>query len=167
MDKTMRCQCGRQRTVALDKNFSTVLLCLECDEVSSGASRSSGRRMRSRLNKRSQPNLALHRPRHRGHHGAGVGHSRLDPGSGRLGQIIDKMSGIATTVATAVEQQGAATAEIARNIQQSAAGTQHVSQDIAGVSTAANLSGETASDVLRSSDSLAAEGRFLSRIKAA
>jgi hypothetical protein len=33
MDKTMRCQCGRQRTVALDKNFRTVLLCLECDEV--------------------------------------------------------------------------------------------------------------------------------------
>ena len=92
-----------------------------------------------------------------------------------IGQIIDKMSGIATTVATAVEQQGAATAEIARNIQQAAAGTQHVSQNIAGVSTAANLSGETASDVLQSFDSLAAEsealsnevGRFLSRIKAA
>ncbi len=33
MDKTMRCQCGRQRTVALDKNFRTVLLCPECDEV--------------------------------------------------------------------------------------------------------------------------------------
>ena len=74
-----------------------------------------------------------------------------------IGQIIDKMSGIATTVATAVEQQGAATAEIARNIQQAAAGTQHVSQNIAGASTAANLSGETASDVLQSSDSLAAK----------
>jgi hypothetical protein len=33
MDKTMRCQCGRQRTVALDKNFRTVLLCTTCDEV--------------------------------------------------------------------------------------------------------------------------------------
>ena len=29
----MRCQCGRQRTVALDKNFRTVLLCATCDEV--------------------------------------------------------------------------------------------------------------------------------------
>ena len=45
-----------------------------------------------------------------------------------IGQIIDKMSEIATTVASAVEEQGAATAEIARNIQQAAAGTQNVSQ---------------------------------------
>jgi hypothetical protein len=33
MDKTMRCPCGRQRTVALDKNFRTVLICTTCDEV--------------------------------------------------------------------------------------------------------------------------------------
>jgi len=92
-----------------------------------------------------------------------------------IGQIIDKMSEIATTVAAAVEEQGAATAEIARNIQQAAAGTQHVSNNIVGVSNAANQSGETASDVLESSDGLAAEsealsnevGRFLARIKAA
>jgi ABC-type transporter Mla subunit MlaD len=92
-----------------------------------------------------------------------------------IGQIIDKMSEIATMVAAAVEEQGAATAEIARNIQQAAAGTQNVSQNIEGVSNAANQSGETASDVLQSSDGLAAEsealsnevGRFLARIKAA
>ncbi|WP_426530051.1 methyl-accepting chemotaxis protein [Bradyrhizobium sp. McL0615] len=92
-----------------------------------------------------------------------------------IGQIIDKMSEIATTVAAAVEQQGAATAEIARNIQQAASGTQNVSDNIVGVSTAANETGETASDVLQSSDGLAAEsealsnevGRFLARIKAA
>jgi methyl-accepting chemotaxis protein len=92
-----------------------------------------------------------------------------------IGAIIDKMSEIATTVAAAVEEQGAATAEIARNIQQAAAGTQNVSQNIEGVSNAANQSGETASDVLQSSDGLAAEsealsnevGRFLARIKAA
>ena len=71
--------------------------------------------------------------------------------------------------------QGAATAEIARNIQQAAAGTQNVSNNIVGVSNAANQTGETASDVLQSSDGLAAEsealsnevGRFLARIKAA
>jgi methyl-accepting chemotaxis protein len=92
-----------------------------------------------------------------------------------IGAIIDKMSEIATTVASAVEQQGAATAEIARNIQQAAAGTQNVSDNIVGVSNAANQSGETASDVLESSGGLAAEsealsnevGRFLARIKAA
>ena len=92
-----------------------------------------------------------------------------------IGTIIDKMSEIATTVAAAVEQQGAATAEIARNIQQAASGTQNVSNNIVGVSNAANQTGETASDVLESSDGLAAEsealsaevGRFLARIKAA
>jgi methyl-accepting chemotaxis protein len=92
-----------------------------------------------------------------------------------IGAIIDKMAEIATTVASAVEEQGAATAEIARNIQQAATGTQNVSDNIVGVSTAANQSGETASDVLKSSDGLAAEsqalsnevGRFLARIKAA
>jgi methyl-accepting chemotaxis protein len=92
-----------------------------------------------------------------------------------IGQIIDKMSEIATTVAAAVEEQGAATAEIARNIQQAASGTQNVSNNIVGVSNAANQTGETASDVLESSDGLAAEsealsnevGRFLARIKAA
>ena len=55
-----------------------------------------------------------------------------------IGQIIDKMSEIATTVAAAVEEQGAATAEIARNIQQAASGTQNVSNNIVGVSNAAN-----------------------------
>jgi methyl-accepting chemotaxis protein len=92
-----------------------------------------------------------------------------------IGQIIDKMSEIATTVASAVEEQGAATAEIARNIQQAASGTQNVSNNIVGVSSAANETGETASHVLESSDGLAAEsealsnevGRFLARIKAA
>jgi methyl-accepting chemotaxis protein len=92
-----------------------------------------------------------------------------------IGGIIAKMSEIATTVAVAVEEQGAATAEIARNIQQAATGTQNVSSNIAGVSSAANQTGETASDVLQSSDGLAAEsealsnevGRFLARIKAA
>jgi methyl-accepting chemotaxis protein len=92
-----------------------------------------------------------------------------------IGQIIDKMSEIATTVAAAVEEQGAATAEIARNIQQAAAGTQNVSSNINGVSGVANQTGETAAQVLESSGSLAAESealsnqvaRFLDRIKAA
>jgi methyl-accepting chemotaxis protein len=104
----------------------------------------------------------------------GSTHEAVDTIKG-IGQIIDKMSEIATTVAAAVEEQGAATAEIARNIQQAATGTQNVSHNIEGVSDAANQSGETASDVLQSSDGLAAEsealsnevGRFLARIKAA
>jgi hypothetical protein len=33
MDKPMRCQCGRPRTIALDKYFRTVLHCVKCDEI--------------------------------------------------------------------------------------------------------------------------------------
>ncbi|WP_160331096.1 hypothetical protein [Bradyrhizobium macuxiense] len=33
MDKPMRCQCGRTRTIVLDKHFRTALVCLKCDEV--------------------------------------------------------------------------------------------------------------------------------------
>jgi methyl-accepting chemotaxis protein len=92
-----------------------------------------------------------------------------------IGEIIDKMAEIATTVASAVEEQGAATAEIARNIQEAAAGTQEVSSHIVGVSAAAGESGQTAADVLSSTERLTAESdalssevdRFLSRIKAA
>jgi methyl-accepting chemotaxis protein len=92
-----------------------------------------------------------------------------------IGEIIDKMSEIATTVASAVEEQGAATAEIARNIQEAAAGTQEVSSHIVGVSAAAGESGKTAADVLSSTERLTAESealsgevdRFLSQIKAA
>ena len=33
MEKPMRCQCGRLRTITLDKHFRTALLCPKCDEV--------------------------------------------------------------------------------------------------------------------------------------
>ncbi len=29
----MRCQCGRTRTIVLDKHFRTALLCPKCDEA--------------------------------------------------------------------------------------------------------------------------------------
>lgn len=29
----MRCQCGRTRTIALDKHFRTALVCPKCDEI--------------------------------------------------------------------------------------------------------------------------------------
>jgi methyl-accepting chemotaxis protein len=85
------------------------------------------------------------------------------------------MSEIANSVASAVKEQGVATAEIARNVQQAATGTKDVSSNIAGVSAAAEESGKTAEDVLASTTRLTAEsealssevGRFLSRIKAA
>jgi methyl-accepting chemotaxis protein len=92
-----------------------------------------------------------------------------------IGQIIQQMAEIANSVASAVKEQGTATAEIARNVQQAATGTKEVSSNIAGVSAAAEESGKTAEDVLESTARLTAEsealsgevGRFLNRIKAA
>ena len=45
-----------------------------------------------------------------------------------ISDTIAKMSEIASTIASAVEEQGAATQEISRNVQQAAHGTQQVSR---------------------------------------
>jgi methyl-accepting chemotaxis protein len=46
------------------------------------------------------------------------------------------MSAMSTAIASAVEEQGAATQEISRNIQQAAQGTQEVAGNITGVTQA-------------------------------
>ncbi|GJD49544.1 hypothetical protein OPKNFCMD_2275 [Methylobacterium crusticola] len=88
---------------------------------------------------------------------------------------IREISGVATTIAAAVEQQGAATQEIVRNVAQAAAGTGEVTSNIASVAGAAEESGAAASQVLaasselsRQSEHLSAEvARFLATIRAA
>ncbi|MBL4667534.1 MAG: hypothetical protein JKY04_09160, partial [Sneathiella sp.] len=50
---------------------------------------------------------------------------------------IGRISEIATSIASAVEEQGAATGEISRNVQQAAQSTQEVSQNIDSVNSAA------------------------------
>jgi methyl-accepting chemotaxis protein len=93
----------------------------------------------------------------------------------KIGQTIGEINDVTTTVASAVEEQGAATREIARNIQQAAGGTSEVSSNIVGVSTASAEAGEAASAVLSASASLRQEAdglraeidAFLSNIRAA
>ena len=58
-----------------------------------------------------------------------------------IGGTIGRISEIATTIASAVEQQGAATQEITRNVQQAAAGTTQVAHNIATVSEGAGETG--------------------------
>ena len=82
---------------------------------------------------------------------------------------------MARRIASAVEQQGAATQEIARNVQEAAQGTQAVSTNIASVNHAANGTGRAAQEMLGAADSLTREAstlrdevaRFLSGVKAA
>ncbi len=51
-----------------------------------------------------------------------------------IGNTIGEINEVTTAIAAAVEQQGAATREIARNIQHAAGGTSEVSSNIVGVS---------------------------------
>lgn len=78
-----------------------------------------------------------------------------------IGRIIGEIDDVTTTIAAAVEEQGAATREIARNIQHAAGGTSEVSSNIVGVSTASAEAGAAASEVLSASDALRREADML------
>jgi methyl-accepting chemotaxis protein len=76
-------------------------------------------------------------------------------------ETISKVSETAATIAAAVEEQGAATQEISRNVQQAAHGTVDVSGNIATVSEAAQQTGVAATQVLASADKLSRNGEVL------
>ncbi len=59
-----------------------------------------------------------------------------------------------SAIASAAEEQGAATGEISRNIQEAATGTQEVTDNISGVSQASLETGRMASDVFTASSEL-------------
>ncbi|MBR0840798.1 HAMP domain-containing protein [Bradyrhizobium liaoningense] len=92
-----------------------------------------------------------------------------------IGDTIGRMSEIASAIAAAVEEQGAATREISRNVQQAARGTQQVSASIVDVQRGASQTGSASSNVLASAKSLSGEssrlkvevGKFLDAIRAA
>ncbi|WP_374653854.1 methyl-accepting chemotaxis protein [Dongia sp.] len=74
---------------------------------------------------------------------------------------INKVSEIATTIASAVEEQGAATQEISRNVQQAAAGTSEVSGNITGVTEASQATSAGSTQVLGAATELARNGARL------
>jgi methyl-accepting chemotaxis protein len=78
-----------------------------------------------------------------------------------IGQIIGEINDVTTTIAAAVEEQGTATREIARNIQHAAGGTGEVSSNIVGVSTASAEAGDAAAEVLKASAALSREAQAL------
>ncbi|MDU3132803.1 MAG: methyl-accepting chemotaxis protein, partial [Bradyrhizobium sp.] len=88
---------------------------------------------------------------------------------------IEKLSEISSTIAAAVEEQGAATQEISRNIQQAAIGTQQVSANISEVQRGAGETGSASSQVLSAAQMLSGDSnrlkvevdRFLSTVRAA
>jgi methyl-accepting chemotaxis protein len=88
---------------------------------------------------------------------------------------IEKLSEISSTIAAAVEEQGAATQEISRNVQQAAQGTQQVSANISDVQRGASETGSASSQVLSAAKSLSGDsnrlklevGKFLDSVRAA
>ncbi|MCJ2060000.1 methyl-accepting chemotaxis protein [Methylobacterium sp. J-048] len=94
---------------------------------------------------------------------------------GSITARIQEINGVATSIAAAVEQQGAATQEIVRNVGQAAAGTSEVTSNITGVASAAEETGKAANQVLgaatdlsRQSEHLTTEvARFLDTVRAA
>ena len=92
-----------------------------------------------------------------------------------IGQTISRISEIAGAIAAAVEEQGAATQEIARNVQQAAHGTSQVASTITDVNRGAAETGTASGQVLSSAKSLSGESqhlkveveRFLTTVRAA
>jgi methyl-accepting chemotaxis protein len=88
---------------------------------------------------------------------------------------IERLSEISSTIAAAVEEQGAATQEISRNVQQAAEGTQQVSSNITNVQRGATETGSASSQVLSSAQMLSGDSnrlkvevaKFLTSVRAA
>jgi len=92
-----------------------------------------------------------------------------------IGDTIGRMSEISSTIAAAVEEQGAATQEISRNIQHAATGTQEVSSNITDVQHGATETGSASAQVHSAAKSLSSESnrlklevsKFLNSVRAA
>jgi methyl-accepting chemotaxis protein len=92
-----------------------------------------------------------------------------------ISETIEKLSEISSTIAAAVEEQGAATQEISRNVQQAAQGTQQVSSNIVDVQRGATETGSASSQVLAAAQTLSADSgrlktevsKFLTDVRAA
>ena len=78
-----------------------------------------------------------------------------------IGSIIGEVNEVATAIAAAVEQQGAATQEITRSTQIASQGTRNVSDNITGVKADADAAAVAADDVKRASEKLETQSQHL------
>jgi methyl-accepting chemotaxis protein len=76
-------------------------------------------------------------------------------------ETMGKVNETAIAIASAIEEQGAATQEISRNVLQAAQATQEVSGSITGVNQAARQTGVAATQVLASAGDLSKNGEAL------
>jgi methyl-accepting chemotaxis protein len=78
-----------------------------------------------------------------------------------IGSIIERVAEIATSITSAVEEQHAATREIAYNVQEAAQGTDNVTEKIRNLEIDASETGAAANQVFSFASQLAAEGTSL------
>ena len=76
---------------------------------------------------------------------------------------IGRVNEISTTIASTVEEQGAATQEISRNVQQAATGSAEVATNITGVTEAAQQTSSGSTEVLGAATELAQNGERLKK----
>ncbi|MBI2254020.1 MAG: methyl-accepting chemotaxis protein [Proteobacteria bacterium] len=82
----------------------------------------------------------------------------------QISETIKRSHEISATIAAAVEEQTAATREIARNVEEAAKGTEEVTQNISLVNDAARASNEAASTVRLSAGQLARQSAQLDKL---
>ncbi len=73
---------------------------------------------------------------------------------GQITDIIHQISGITTTIASAVEEQTATTTEISRNVGEAARGSSEIAQNITAVAQAAGETASGSTEVQRASERL-------------
>ena len=78
-----------------------------------------------------------------------------------IGEVVAKINENSTRIATAVEEQTAATSEISRGAQEASSGTTEVSSNIGGVSQAVTETGSAAAQVLAASRTISEHAEML------
>ena len=78
-----------------------------------------------------------------------------------IGQVITQLDETSTAIAAAMEEQGATTQEISRNVQQAASGTSEVTKNISGVTQAAEKAGAASGEVTAAAGELTQQSEML------
>ncbi len=78
-----------------------------------------------------------------------------------IGETIQGIQEISSSISVAIEEQGSATMEIARNIEQASAGTTEVTSNITGVNQTAEETGQSASQLLEAASELSEQSETL------
>ena len=83
---------------------------------------------------------------------------------GEISEVINQISDISNTIASAVEEQSATTNEMARNVSEASRGAQEIAENITGVAEAAKSTTEGAQDTQKASAELSTLAQTMQEI---